>query len=159
MHNFEATYRIDRLASVADTIEAGDFFRVALPFAQAGDVKLAIAFVEMGAHANGGEFKRESHDPALHCAVDLVTQNKEEAGPAIRLVEHFTLERSPFIAGDPNLPAARVVVITVGEPAERRRPGAHQFLAGDGIGDAEELAGFGYPVNGRRGDPGALIVA
>src|SRR5258705_463666 len=104
----QAAHGIDRLAGVADAVKARDPSRIALPFAEARDVKLSILGIEMSAHARRGEFQWKPHYAALHLAVrELLLQNQEEARLAVRFVQEFALERSPFLTGDPDLPPDR----------------------------------------------------
>src|SRR5882672_8552403 len=63
--DLQAAHGINRLAGETHAVEAGDLPGVALPFAQARDVKLTVLLVELRAHHRRRELEREFHHAAL----------------------------------------------------------------------------------------------
>src|ERR1051325_3945736 len=145
-----------RLARVADAVETRVARGGGLPAAEADDVKLAVAWIEDGAHCRRRELERQPYRRALHEVADRLLHDVVERARAVAGVEQFALERAELVARHPDLRAAGVVPLEW-EPEQRLlrvRVGAQVR-----IGQQERRAAAGLdPVERAHGHPGAFVV-
>src|SRR5437773_2054445 len=100
---------MNRPAGEAHAVETTVARAVGLPAAQAAEVDLSVLWIAAPAHEAGLEFQREADHASLGDAIHLLGHHMEEGPASITHEEDLLFERTPLVAGDPDLAAAGVV--------------------------------------------------
>src|SRR5581483_7250496 len=105
----EPAWQLNRIAGIANALEAAILDRVRAPTRHAADIKLPIFGVESSAVDTGTKVADERHDRPLSLSLDFITEQQKMVRRAERQMHALPLERPPFRAGDVDLTAAGVI--------------------------------------------------